>query len=154
MFFHRFRDWKPKIAWAIKKAECWRSDAFELWCWRRLLRVLQPARRSKHSILKEIRPWWSLEGMMLKLKLQYLTTAYEELTHWKSLWRWKGSWLGWEVNDREWDGWVASPTWWMWVLVNSRSWWWTGRPGILQFMGSQRVRHDYVTELNLFSYKE
>ena len=57
--------------WTVKKSEWKRSDAFELWCWRRLLRVLQPQRRSKHSILKEIRPWWSLEGMMLKLKLQF-----------------------------------------------------------------------------------
>ena len=68
-------------SWTVKKAECWRIDAFELWCWRRLLRVPWPARRSNHSILKEISPGCSLEGMMLKLKLQY---SCEVLTHAKS----------------------------------------------------------------------
>ena len=72
-------------SWTIKKAECRRIDAFELWCWRRLLRVPWTARRSNQSILKEISPGISLEGMMLKLKLQYLATSCEELTHWKSL---------------------------------------------------------------------
>ena len=70
-------------SWIIKKAECWRIDAFELWCWRRLLRVPWTARRSNQSILKEINPEYSLEGPMLKLKLQYLATWCEELTHWK-----------------------------------------------------------------------
>ena len=71
--------------WTVKKAECRRIDAFELWCWRRLLRVPYSARRSNQSILKEISPGISLEGMMLKLKLQYLDTSCEELTHWKRL---------------------------------------------------------------------
>ena len=71
--------------WTIKKAECRRIDAFELWCWRRLLRVPWTARRSNQSILKEICPGISLEGMMLKLKLQTLATSCEELTHWKRL---------------------------------------------------------------------
>ena len=73
---------------------------------------------------------------------------YEELTHWKRLWCWEGLGARGEGDDRGWDGWMASPTWWTWVWVNSGSWWWTGRPGVLQFMGSQRVRHDWVTELN------
>ena len=77
-------------SWTVKKAECRRIDAFELWCWRRLLRVPWTARRSNQSILKEISPGCFLEGMMLKLKLQYLTTSCEELTHWKRLWCWKG----------------------------------------------------------------
>ena len=72
-------------SWTIKKAECQRIDAFELWCWRRLLRVPWTARRSNQSILKEISPEISLEGMMLKLKLQYLAASCEELTHWKRL---------------------------------------------------------------------
>ena len=72
--------------WTIKKAECWRIDAFELWCWRKLLRVLWTARRSNQSILKEISPEYSLEGLMLKLKLQYLATWCGELTHWKRPW--------------------------------------------------------------------
>ena len=76
-------------SWAIKKAECWRIDAFELWCWRRLLRVPWTARRSNQSILKEISPEYSLEGMTLKLKLQNLATWCKELTHWKRPWCWE-----------------------------------------------------------------
>ena len=121
-------------------------DAFELSCWRRLLRVLWTARRANQSILKEISPGTSLEGMMLKLKLQ---SSCEELTHWKRLWCWEGLGAGGEGNDRgrQWC-WMASLTWWTWVWVNSGSWWWTGRPGVLQFMGSQRAGHDWETELN------
>ena len=70
-------------SWTVKKPECQRTDAFELWCWRRLLRIPWTARRSNQSIQKEINPGISLEGMMLKLKLQYLVTSCEELTHWK-----------------------------------------------------------------------
>ena len=77
-----------------------------------------------------------------------LATSCEELTHWKRRWCWEGMGAGGEGDDRGWDGWMASPTRWAWVWVNSGSWWWTGRPGVLQFMGSQRVRHDWVTELN------
>ena len=113
--------------------------------WRRLLRVPWTSRRSNQSILKEISPGISLEGMMLKLKLQY---SCEELTHWKRPWCWEGLEAGGKGDDRGWDGWMASLTWWTWVWVNSGSWWWTGRPGVLRFMGSQRVRHDWVTELN------
>ena len=76
------------------------------------------------------------------------TTSCEELTHWKRLWCWEGLGAGGEGDDRGWDGWMASPTQWTWVWVNSRSWWWTGRPGMLQFMTSQRVGHDWTTELN------
>ena len=72
----------------------------------------------------------------------------EELTHWKRLWCWEGLGAGGKGDDRGWDGWIASPTWWTWVWVNSGSWWLTGRPGVLQFMGSQRVGHDWATELN------
>ena len=67
---------------------------------------------------------------------------------WKRLWCWEGLGAGGEGDDQGWDGWMASPTWWTWVWVNSGSWWWTGRPGVLQFMGSQRVGHDWVTKLN------
>ena len=77
-----------------------------------------------------------------------LATLWEELTHWKRPWCWEGLGSGGEGDDRGWDGWMASPTWWTWVWVNSGSWWWTGRPGMLRFMGSQRVRHDWATELN------
>jgi len=77
-----------------------------------------------------------------------LATSCEELTHWKRLWCWEGLEAGGKGDDRGWDGWMASATWWMWVWVNSGSWWWTGRPSVLQFMGSQIVGHDWATELN------
>ena len=77
-----------------------------------------------------------------------LATSCEELTHWKRLWRWEGLGAGGEGDDRRWDGWMASPTQWTWVWVNSGRWWWTGRPGVLRFTGSQRVGHDWATELN------
>ena len=112
-------------SWTVKKAEHRRIDAFELWCWRRLLRVPWTARRSNQSILKEISPGCSLEGLMLKLKLQYfLATWCEELTHWKRPWCWELR-AGGEGDDRGWDGWMATPTQWTWVWVNSGSWWWT-----------------------------
>ena len=77
-----------------------------------------------------------------------LATSCELLTQWKRLWCWEGLGARGEGDDRGWDGWMASPTQWTWVWVNFGSWWWTGRPGVLQFMGSQRVRHDWATELN------
>ena len=77
-----------------------------------------------------------------------LTNSCEELTHWKTPWCWEGLGAGGEGYDRGWDSWMASPTQWTWVLVDSGSWWWTGRSGVLRFMGSQRVGHDWATELN------
>ena len=124
-------------SWTIKKAECQRIDAFELWCWRRLLRVPWTARRSNQSILKEINSEYSLEGLMLKLKLHFLATWCEELIHWERPWCWERLKAGEEGNDRGWDGWMASPTQWTWVWVGSGSWWWTGKPAVLQSMGSQ-----------------
>ena len=116
--------------WTIKKAECQRIDAFELRCWRRLLRIPWTARRSKQSILKEISPGCSLEGLMLKLKLQNtLATWCEELTHWKRPWCWERLRAGGEGDNRGWVGWMASLTQWTKVWVDSGSWWWTGRPG-------------------------
>ena len=140
--------------WTVKKAERRRIDAFELWCWRRLLRVPWTARRSNQSILKEISPGCSLEGLMLKLKPNTLATSCEELTHWKRPWCWEGLRAGGERDDRGWDGSMASPTRSTWVWVNSGSWWWTRRPGVLRFMGSQRVGHDWATELNWTEEKE
>ena len=134
-------------SWTVKKAEHQRIDAFELWCWRRLLRVPWTARRSNQSILKEISPGCSLEGMMLKLKLQYFGHLMEELTLWKRPWCWEGLRAGGKGGNRGWDGWMASPTQWTWVWVNSGSWWWTRRPGVLRFMGLQRFGHDWATEL-------
>ena len=102
-----------------------------------------------------------LEGLkvkfQLKLKLQYLATWCEELTRLKRPWCWERLWAGGEGDDIGWDCWMASPTQWTWVWVNSGSWWWTGRPGVLQSMGSQRVGQDGATELNwteLYSQKK
>ena len=127
------------------KAERWRMDAFELWWWRRLLRVPWTARRSNQSILKEISPGCSLEGLMLKLKLQYsghLMRRTDSLE--KTLMLGK---TGGKGNHRGWDSWMATPTRWTWVWASSGSWWWTGRPGVQPSMGSQRVGHDGATEL-------
>ena len=110
-------------SWTIKKAEPQRTDAFELWCWRRLLRVPWTARRSNQSILKEINPEYSLEGLMLKLKLQYfghLTGRTESLEKILILGTTGGGRGG---DDRGWDSWMASPTQWAWVGVSSGSWW-------------------------------
>ena len=129
-------------SWAVKKAEHWKIDAFELWCWRRLLRVPWTARRSVLGV--HWKDWcWSWNSSTL-------ATSCEELTHWKRPECWEGLGAGGEGDNRGWDGWMASPTWWTWVWVDSGSWWWTGRPGVLQFMGSQRIGHNWVawTELN------
>jgi len=134
--------------WTIKKAERLRIDVFELWCWRRLLRVPWTARRSHQSILKEISPGCSLAGLMLNWNSNTLATWCEELTHLKRPWCWERLRAGGEGDDRGWDGWMASPIQWTWVWVTSGSWWWTGRPGMLWFMWLQRVRHDWATELN------
>ena len=138
-------------SWTIKKAEHQRIDTFELWCWRRLLRVPWTARRSNQSILKEINPEYSLEGLMLKLKLQYLghfmrrTESLEKILM-------LGKIEGGEGDDRGWDGLTASPIWWTWVWVSSGNLWWTGKPGMLQSMGSQRVGLNWVTELNWIDF--
>ena len=133
--------------WTMKKVEPWGTDAFELWCWRRLLRVPWTA-RSNQSILKEINLEYSSEGLMLKLKLQYfghLMQRTNSLDKTLMLGKTEGRrGRGWLI----WDSWIASCTCWTWVWASSRSWWWTGCPGVLQSMGSQRVGHDRVTEVN------
>ena len=140
-------------SWTVKKAECRRIDAFELWCWGRLLRVPWTARRSNQSILKEISPRYSLEGLMLRLKLQYFAhlmwraDSFEKIL---MLGKIEGRREG---DDGGWDGWMASPTQWTWVWVDSGCWWWIGRPGVLWFTGSQRVRHDWATELNWIEHQ-
>ena len=135
-------------SWTVKKAEHWKIDAFELWCWRRLLRVPWTARRSNRSILKEISPGCPLEGLMLKLKLQYFGHLMWRVDSLEKTLMLGGIGAEGEGGDRGWDGWMASLTRWAWVWVNSGSWWWTGRPGVPQFMGSQRVGHDWATERN------
>ena len=125
-------------SWNIKWAEHQRIDAFELWCWRRLLRVPWTARRPNQSILNEINPEYSLEGWFWSWNSNTLATWYEELTHWKRPWCWQRLKTGGEGDDRGWDGWMASPSRKTWVWTSSGSWWWTGKPGMLQSMGSQR----------------
>ena len=134
-------------SWTIKKAEHQRIDAFELWCCRRLLKGPWTARRSNQSIQRKSvlnihwKNWyWSWNS-------NTLATWCEELIPWKRPWCWERLKVG-EGDNRGWDGWIASPTQWTWVWVNSGSWWWTGRPGVLQSMESQRIRHDWATKLN------
>ena len=129
-------------------AKHWKIDAFELWCWRRLLRVPWTARRSNQSILKEINPEYSLGGLMLKLKLQYFDHLIQRADSLEKTLSWERLKAGGEGDDRGWEGWMASLTWWTWVWASSRRQWKTGRPGVLQSMGSQRIGHDWATELN------
>ena len=134
-------------SWTTKKAECQRIDAFKLWCWRTLLRVPWTARGFNQSILQEISPEYSLEGLILKLKFQYfgyLMWRTDSLEKTLMLGKMQA---GGEGDDRGWDGWMASPTW-TWTWVSSGSWWWARKPGVLQSMGPQRVRHDWATEVN------
>ena len=134
-------------SWTIKKVECQRIDAFELWCWRRLLRVLWTARRSNQFILKEINHEYSLEGLMLKLTLKYFGHLMQRTDSLGKNRCWERLKAGGEGDDRGWDGWMVSPTQWTWVWVSSRSWWWTGKPVVLQSMRSERVGHYWATEL-------
>ena len=104
--------------------------------------------KESHPVnLKEISPEYSLEGLMLKLKLQYYGHWCEELTLFKRPWCWERLKPGRERDDRGWDGWMASRIWWACVWASSGSWWWTEKPGVLQSIGFQRVEHYWVTEL-------
>ena len=130
------------------KAECQRIDAFELWCWRRLLRVPWAAKRSNQSILKEISPGCSLEGLMLKLNLQYFGHLMQRADSFE-----KTPMLG-KIEGRRRRGWQRM----RWLdgindsmdmsLSKLRSCWWTGKPIVLQSRGLQRIGHDWATELN------
>ena len=135
--------------WELDYKESWvlKNSCFVLWCWRRLLRFPWTARRSNQSILKEISPEYSLEGPMLKLKLQYFDHLMWRRTNSLEKTLMLGKIEGGEGDDRGWNGWMASPAQWMWVWVGSG-----GRPDVLQSMGSQGVRHDWVTELNWHFY--
>ena len=124
----------------VKKAEHRRIDAFELWYWRRLLRVPRTARSNQPMLNMHWKDWcWSWSS-------NSLATCYEELTHWKRPWCWEILKIGKQGNDRGWDSSMTSPTQWTWVWASSGRWWRTEKPGMLQSMGSQRVRHDWVPE--------
>ena len=143
--------------WVLNYRESW---ALKNWCvWTVVLEMivfLRVLRKFKSLELKEIHPIhpkgispeYSLEGIMLKLKLQYFGHLMCRVTHLKRLWCWERLKAGGERDDRGWDGWMASPTQWTWVWVYSRSCWWTRSLGVLQSMGLQRVGHDWVTGLN------
>ena len=134
--------------------ECWTIKKAELWCfWTMILEKILESPLDCKEIqpvnLKEISPEYSLEGLMMKLKLQYsghLMQKKKKKTHW--IRSWERLKAGGEGDDRGWVGWMASLTWWTWVWVSSGSWWWTGKPGVLQSMGSQRVGHNWATELD------
>ena len=113
-------------SWTVKKAERQRTDAFELWCWRRLLRVPWTARRSTQSILKEISPGVHWKDWCWIWNSNTLATSWEELTYWKRLWCWEGLGAGGKGDDRGWDDWMTSLTPWMWVWVNSEFEWTPG----------------------------
>ena len=139
-------------SWTIKKAEHQRIDAFELWCWRRLLRVPWTARRSnQYTYRKSVlnihwKDWcWSWNPSTL-------ATWCKELTHLKRPWCWEILKAGGEGDDRGWDGWMASPTQWTWVWVSSGSRWWTGKPGVLHTVhgvSKSKTELSDWTELNI-----
>ena len=116
-------------SWTTKTVEWRRTGAFELWFWRRLLRVSWIARRSNQSIPKEISPEYSLKDW--RWSSNTLAIWWEELTHWKRSWSWERLKAGGEGDDRGWDGWMAPLTQWTWVWASFWSWWWTGKPGVL-----------------------
>ena len=131
-------------SWAVKKAEHQRNYAFELWCWRRLLRVPWTTRRLNESILRN--QSWIFNGRTdAEADFGHLMQRTDSL---EKPWCWERLRSGGDGDDRAWDGWMASMTRWTWVWASSGPWWWTGKPGVLQSMESQRVRHDWETELN------
>ena len=135
-------------SWTIKMAEHGKIDAFELWCWRRLLRIPWTAKSSNQSILNEISPEYSLQGLTLMLKLQYFGHLMRRADSLKKTLM-LGKIEGRRRKRQQWMRWLAGITNLMDVsLSNSRSWRWTGKPGMLQSMGLQRVRHYWMTELN------
>ena len=145
--------------WELDYKENWilKIDDFELCCWRRPLRVPWTTRSSNKSILKEINSEYSFIEYSQSFQWMFswswssntLATWCEELTQWKRPWCWERLKAGGQGDDRGWDGWVVSLTQWTGVWASSGSQWWTGKPGILQSMGSQEACHDWATELSL-----
>ena len=131
-------------SWTRKKAEHRRIDVFELWHLRKLLRVPWTARRPNYLILKEINPEYSLKDWCWRWSSNTLIIWWEEPTHWKTPWCWGRLKAG-KGDDGGWDGWMASPAQWTWIWASSGRWWRTGKPGVLQSMRSQRVKHNWAT---------
>ena len=141
-------------SWTVKKAERRRIDAFQLWCWRRLLRVPWTARRSNQSVLKETSPGCSLEGLMLNLKTPTLWPP--DVKSW--LWCWERLRAGREGDNRWWNSWMASLTQWTWVWVDSGNWWWTGSLAYYSSWGckesdttEQLYWTEYLTHIGFFN---
>ena len=135
-------------SWTINRAECWGIDAFELWCWRRLWESLelQRAPTSPSQRISVLNIHW--KDWCWNWNSNTLATWCKEPTHWKRPWCWERLKVGGEGDDRGWDGLMASLTHeWTWVWASSWRWWRTGKPGMLQSTESQRVRHNWVTEL-------
>ena len=131
------------MSWTIKKVEQQRIGVFELWCWISLLREeiksVNPRKSTLNIHWKDW--WWSWSSNIL-------ASWCEELTHWKRPWCWERLKARGEWDNRGWDGWMASLTQWTWVWASSGSWWWMGKPGMLQHMGSWRVGHNWETKVN------
>ena len=131
----------------IKKSECRRINAFELWCWRRLDSPLN-CKKIKPVQPKGNQSWIFIRRTDAEVEPPILWPPDVKKIHWKRPGCWERLKAGGEGDDGRWDCWVASPTRWTWVWAGSGSWWWTRMPGVLQSMGSQRVGHDWTTELN------
>ena len=136
-------------SWTVKKAERQTIDAFELWC-------REDARESLGLQGDPTSPSWRESVLNIHWKdwcwrwnSNTLATCCKELIHFKRLWFSERLKARGEKDDRRWEGCMASPTLWTWVWVSSRNWWWTGKPDMLQSMESQRIGHDWATELNL-----
>ena len=135
-------------SWTIKKAEHWRNDAFELWCWRRLLKSPLDCKEIQPVHLKGDQSWVFIGMSDVEAETPILGPLDAEPTHWKRPRCWERLKAGGKGDDRGWDGWMASQNQRTWVWVYSGSWWWTGKPGVLLSMGLQRVGHDWATKLN------
>ena len=135
--------------WELDYKESWVPKSWCFWTvvLEKILESPLDYRRSNQSILKAISPGCSLEGLKLKLKLQYFGHLMRRADSFEQTLMRERLRAG-EGDNRGWDGWMVSPTQWTWVWVDSGSWWWTGKPGVVWFMGSQRVRHNWVTEWN------
>ena len=135
--------------WTIKKAERQRIDAFKLWCWRRLLRVPWTARRSNQSIPDRNQSWIFIGRTVAEAETPYFGYLMQSIDSLESPWCCERLKAG-EGDNRGWDGWMASLNQWAWVWASSGSWWWTGRPGVLQSMGVLESKQlSEWTELNL-----
>ena len=135
-------------SWTIKKTEHWRTDAFELWFWSRLFLESLLDSKEIQPVYPKGNQSWIFTGRTDAETETPVLWLPDAKTHQKRSWCWERLKAEGKEDDRGWDGWMASLAWWMWVWASSGSWWWTGKPGMLQSMGSQRVGHNWGSELN------